>query len=94
MMRATNTDFEAIGRSLDQTIARLERTMSSGISSMAAMSWRDQLVQRRRMVDRLLRNRRIEASQPVVDFSRWFTGDGALYDAVEVLDLLPRRAAM
>jgi hypothetical protein len=82
-MLATNGEFEAIARRLDQTIARLDAAMSNGVDVPSAAEWCDYLVRRRRAIDLLLINRRLEASRPVVEFARWADGNGALYAAAE-----------
>lgn len=88
-MIGTNRDLQTMGQVLDHEIHRLQQLAADP----SAPSWihrRLTLMCRQRIsVCAALANRRIEASNKVVTFSRWVSGYGVL----ESFDAEPNRVA-
>jgi hypothetical protein len=78
-MLGTNRQFETLMRHLDGQIIGIEQLLVNGASPAAATPELDELWRKRRALRLLLLNRKIEAAKPVVDFTRWRDGNGALY---------------
>ena len=75
-MIGTNRDLKSIQRILDCRIMELKQ-LARGGSDPAWISARLTALGRQRIaVSAILANRRIEAAQKVVVFSRWLTGTG------------------
>lgn len=77
-MLGTNRQFEALIRSLDAQIGKLERSVLSGTAGRSG-AMLDELWARRRSLHLLIINRRVEAAKPIVDFQKWRDGNGAIY---------------
>jgi hypothetical protein len=76
----TNRDLEALRRSLDCEFAALSR-LAGRAPDQTWISHRLLAIMRQRIViSATLANRRAEAARQVVDFSRWFNGNGELDD--------------
>jgi hypothetical protein len=80
-MIATNRDLTAMQELLDREILRLQRIASDGAEPGLLDRRLVALCRQRIAVCAALVNRRIEASNKVVVFSRWVSGNGALGDA-------------
>jgi hypothetical protein len=89
-MIGTNRELESIGRMLDCRILELSRLARGTPERASASRQLTALIRQRLAVSAVLANRRIEASEKVVEFSRWLTGDGALFDAVAAADRVTR----
>lgn len=80
-MIGTNRDLAAMQDLLDREILMLRTMANGGVKG----AWLDQrlvsLCRQRIAVCAALVNRRIEASNKVVIFARWVSGNGALGDA-------------
>jgi hypothetical protein len=82
-MIGTNQDLVEMQRILDREILRLHR-LTSGTRGPAWIENRLELLCRQRIsVCAALVNRRIEAANQVVEFSRWVSGNGALGSAAD-----------
>jgi hypothetical protein len=77
----TNRDLAAMQGFLDREILRLKRLASGGTEPGLLDRRFASLCRQRIAVCAALVNRRIEASNKVVIFSRWVSGNGALGDA-------------
>jgi hypothetical protein len=91
-MLGTTRQFEALLRHMDAQIAGMERMLIAGDAAVAARSLED-LWQKRRALKLLLLNRKVEATKPLVDFTRWRDGNGALYLCVEAGEPKARKRA-
>jgi len=81
-MIGTNQDLVEMQQILDREIARLNR-LTAGTRGPGWIENRLELLYRQRIsVCAALVNRRIEAANQVVEFSRWVSGNGALGSAV------------
>jgi hypothetical protein len=78
-MLGTNRQFQTLIRHLDTQIAGMERVLVNGASGGSAGPALEELWRKRRTLNLLLLNRKIEAAKPVVDFQKWRDGNGALY---------------
>ena len=78
-MLGTNRQFQTLLRHLDAQISGMERVLVNGASGPTAGPALEDLWRRRRTLNLLLLNRKIEAAKPVVDFQKWRDGNGALY---------------
>ena len=77
-MIGTNHDLAAIRQIVNREIDRL-RCLAAGTRDTAWIERELSLLHRHRLaVCAALVNRGIEASNKIVDFSRWFNGNGAL----------------
>lgn len=77
-MIGTNGDLEQMQRVLDREIMRLQE-LSVNARGRRWVSRQLQAVCCQRVaVSTALTNRRVEAANKVVDFRRWFNGNGAL----------------
>jgi hypothetical protein len=80
-MIGTNQDLVEMQQILDREILRLNR-LTSGTRGPGWIENRLELLCRQRIsVCAALVNRRVEAANPVVEFSRWVSGNGALGSA-------------
>jgi hypothetical protein len=85
MLLGTNRQFESLIRSLDTQIGKLERAVLDNTAGRSAMLL-DELWARRRSLQLLMLNRRVEAAKPVVNFQKWRDGNGAIYLCSAPLD--------
>jgi hypothetical protein len=77
-MIGTNRDLAAIKQIVHAEIDRLQR-MAAGTRDTARIGRELKVLYRQRLaVAAALVNRRIEASNKIVDFSRWVSGNGAI----------------
>jgi low affinity Fe/Cu permease len=77
-MIGTNRDLAAMQELLDREILRLKRMPSSAPEGTWIEGRLSSVCRQRIAVCAALVNRRIEASNKVVVFSRWVSGNGAL----------------
>jgi hypothetical protein len=77
-MIGTNRDLTAMQELLDRDILRLKRMASGGAEPGLLDRRLEALCRQRIAVCAALVNRRIEASNTVVVFARWVSGNGAL----------------
>jgi hypothetical protein len=78
-MLGTNRQFETLLRHIDGQIVGMEQRLVNGASPGTTTPALDDMWRKRRALKLLLLNRKVEASKPVVDFTRWRDGNGALY---------------
>ncbi len=83
-MIGTNSDLELIRYCLDSEIGVLLQTAGGGPDRDLVSRRLAVLGRRRSAVSATLANRRAEAAKPVVDLSRWFSGNGALDEIKEL----------
>lgn len=81
-MLGSNRDLCSIRASLDSEIEALSRIARYAPDPSPLSRRLSLLVRERRAVSATLANRQAEAANKVVDLSRWFSGNGALYAIV------------